>query len=52
MNRGISVVDAFKVLNSGKKINQQQIEEAYVLGWCVEWVKTNKPTLPVPISHL
>lgn len=38
LNRGLSVIDSYNLLREGKELTQDEVFEASVLGWCIEWV--------------
>ncbi|CAH2078805.1 unnamed protein product [Thlaspi arvense] len=38
LNRGISVVDSYKMLKQNQKLTQEEIFLSCALGWCIEWV--------------
>lgn len=40
LNRGLSVIDSYKLLHPGKKLNEEEFFLACVLGWCIEWVSS------------
>ncbi|XP_019176990.1 PREDICTED: farnesyl pyrophosphate synthase 1-like isoform X1 [Ipomoea nil] len=39
LNRGLSVIDSYKLLKEGKEIAENEIFLASVLGWCIEWLQ-------------
>lgn len=39
MNRGLSVLDTFRHLKAHVEPTPQEIEDAQVLGWCIEWLQ-------------
>ncbi|KAL1214047.1 Farnesyl pyrophosphate synthase 1 [Cardamine amara subsp. amara] len=39
LNRGLSVVDSFKLLKEGKNLTEQEIFLSCALGWCIEWLQ-------------
>nr|APG79411.1 FPS2 [Eucommia ulmoides]BAB60822.1 putative FPP synthase 2 [Eucommia ulmoides] len=39
LNRGLSVIDSFKLLKEGKEPTDEEIFLACVLGWCIEWLQ-------------
>jgi len=41
LNRGISVVDSYKLLKEGKQLTDDEFFYASALGWCIEWVNNN-----------
>jgi len=41
LNRGISVVDSYKLLKEGKPLNDDEFFHASALGWCIEWVNNS-----------
>lgn len=38
LNRGLSVIDSYKLLKEGKELTEDEIFLASALGWCIEWV--------------
>ena len=38
LNRGLSVIDSYKLLKEGKGLTEEEIFLASALGWCIEWV--------------
>jgi Polyprenyl synthetase len=38
LNRGLSVVDSYKLLKGGHELTPDELYHACVLGWCIEWV--------------
>ena len=38
LNRGLSVVDSFKLLKEGEDLNEEEVFLSCALGWCIEWV--------------
>lgn len=38
LNRGLSVIDSFKLLKEGKELSDDEFFLACALGWCIEWV--------------
>jgi len=38
LNRGLSVVDTFRILKDNN-VTEQELFKARVLGWCVEWLQ-------------
>lgn len=38
LNRGLSVIDSYKLLKEGKELTEDEIFLACALGWCIEWV--------------
>ncbi|KNA16266.1 hypothetical protein SOVF_090530 [Spinacia oleracea] len=38
MNRGLSVIESYRLLNDGKQIPEDAIFRAFVLGWCIQWL--------------
>ncbi|KAM7495666.1 hypothetical protein LguiB_030275 [Lonicera macranthoides] len=38
LNRGLSVIDSFKLLKEGKEL-EDEVFLACVLGWCIEWLQ-------------
>lgn len=39
LNRGISVVDSYKLLKEGNEISDEDFFLASTLGWCIEWLQ-------------
>ncbi|CAN1353712.1 Farnesyl pyrophosphate synthase 1 [Linum perenne] len=39
LNRGLSVVDSYKLLKEGKDLTEEEIFLASALGWCIEWLQ-------------
>ncbi|KAL0407178.1 UNVERIFIED_CONTAM: Farnesyl pyrophosphate synthase [Sesamum latifolium] len=37
LNRGLSVVDSYKLLKEGKDVTEDEVFLANALGWCIEW---------------
>ncbi|KAL6562381.1 glycerol channel [Orobanche gracilis] len=37
LNRGLSVIDSYKLLKEGKDLTEDEVFLASALGWCVEW---------------
>lgn len=38
LNRGLSVIDSYKLLKEGQELTKEEIFLASALGWCIEWV--------------
>eukprot|EP01018_Ginkgo_biloba_P010185 Gb_29810 [translate_table: standard] len=38
LNRGLSVIDSYRILKTGKEITEDEVFLGCVLGWCIEWV--------------
>lgn len=38
LNRGLSVIDSYSLLNDGKELTSDEIFKTSALGWCIEWV--------------
>lgn len=38
LNRGLSVIDSYKLLKEGKDLTENEVFLASALGWCIEWV--------------
>eukprot|EP01018_Ginkgo_biloba_P010182 Gb_29808 [translate_table: standard] len=38
LNRGLSVIDSYRLLKTGKEITEDEVFLGCVLGWCIEWV--------------
>ncbi|KAG9143231.1 hypothetical protein Leryth_010152 [Lithospermum erythrorhizon] len=38
-NRGLSVVDSYKLLKEGNELSEDEIFLASALGWCIEWLQ-------------
>ncbi|KAF5949609.1 hypothetical protein HYC85_011602 [Camellia sinensis] len=39
LNRGLSVIDSYKLLKEGKELTDDEIFLACALGWCIEWLQ-------------
>ncbi|KAI3434144.1 uncharacterized protein J3R85_006785 [Psidium guajava] len=39
LNRGLSVIDSYKLLKEGKELTEEEIFLASALGWCIEWLQ-------------
>ncbi|GLT80250.1 hypothetical protein SLA2020_517020 [Shorea laevis] len=39
LNRGLSVIDSYKLLKDGKELSEEELFLASALGWCVEWLQ-------------
>ncbi|VVB08299.1 unnamed protein product [Arabis nemorensis] len=39
LNRGLSVVDSFKLLKEGKDMTEEEVFLSCALGWCIEWLQ-------------
>ncbi|KAL0328581.1 UNVERIFIED_CONTAM: Farnesyl pyrophosphate synthase [Sesamum calycinum] len=39
LNRGLSVVDSYKLLKLGKELTDDEMFLACSLGWCIEWLQ-------------
>ncbi|KAG7605286.1 Farnesyl pyrophosphate synthase 1 [Arabidopsis thaliana] len=39
LNRGLSVVDSFKLLKQGNDLTEQEVFLSCALGWCIEWLQ-------------
>ncbi|KAK1583463.1 hypothetical protein Q3G72_024019 [Acer saccharum] len=39
LNRGISVIDSYKLLFGGKELSDEEFFLASALGWCIEWLQ-------------
>ncbi|CAH2045986.1 unnamed protein product [Thlaspi arvense] len=39
LNRGLSVVDSFKLLKEGKDLTEEEVFLSCALGWCIEWLQ-------------
>ncbi|CAN8245653.1 unnamed protein product [Cochlearia groenlandica] len=39
LNRGLSVVDSFKLLKQGQDLTDDEIFLSCALGWCIEWLQ-------------
>ncbi|XP_050942121.1 farnesyl pyrophosphate synthase-like isoform X2 [Cucumis melo] len=37
LNRGLSVIDSYKLLKQGEKLTEDEVFLASALGWCIEW---------------
>jgi farnesyl diphosphate synthase len=38
LNRGLSVVDSYKLLKGADDLSEEEMFLASTLGWCIEWV--------------
>lgn len=38
LNRGLSVIDSYKLLKEGKELTNDEVFLTCTLGWCIEWV--------------
>ncbi|GAU50959.1 hypothetical protein TSUD_378920, partial [Trifolium subterraneum] len=39
LNRGLSVIDSYRLLKEGQTLNDDEIFQASALGWCIEWLQ-------------
>ncbi|PIA42753.1 hypothetical protein AQUCO_02000302v1 [Aquilegia coerulea] len=39
LNRGLSVIDSYKLLSEGKNLTENEVFLASALGWCIEWLQ-------------
>ncbi|XP_022868294.1 farnesyl pyrophosphate synthase 1-like [Olea europaea var. sylvestris] len=39
LNRGLSVIDSYKLLKEGKELTRDEVFLASALGWCIEWLQ-------------
>lgn len=39
LNRGLSVIDSYKLLKDGKDLDDDEVFLACALGWCIEWLQ-------------
>ncbi|XP_022723883.1 farnesyl pyrophosphate synthase 1-like [Durio zibethinus] len=39
LNRGLSVIDSYQLLDEGEELTEDEIFLASVLGWCIEWLQ-------------
>nr|AHG54251.1 farnesyl pyrophosphate synthase 1 [Aquilaria sinensis] len=39
LNRGLSVIDSYKLLKEGKELTEEEVFLASALGWCIEWLQ-------------
>nr|ADR10437.1 farnesyl pyrophosphate synthase [Withania somnifera] len=39
LNRGLSVIDSYSLLNDVKELTSEEIFQASALGWCIEWLQ-------------
>ncbi|XVF03600.1 hypothetical protein REPUB_Repub05bG0007200 [Reevesia pubescens] len=39
LNRGLSVIDSYKLLKEGKELSDDEVFLACALGWCIEWLQ-------------
>lgn len=44
-NRGLSVVDSYKLLKGADTLGEEELFLACTLGWCIEWVMFLPPML-------
>ncbi|KMT04353.1 hypothetical protein BVRB_8g184270 [Beta vulgaris subsp. vulgaris] len=38
LNRGLSVIETYKLLNDGKQLHEDDLFRSSVLGWCIQWL--------------
>ena len=38
LNRGLSVIESYKLLKQGEELSDDEVFLASALGWCIEWV--------------
>ncbi|XP_022716688.1 farnesyl pyrophosphate synthase 2-like [Durio zibethinus] len=39
LNRGLSVIESYKLLKEGKELSDDEVFLACALGWCIEWLQ-------------
>ncbi|KAL0000493.1 hypothetical protein SO802_014274 [Lithocarpus litseifolius] len=39
LNRGLSVIDSYKLLKEGKELTNDEVFLTCALGWCIEWLQ-------------
>ncbi|KAI5671283.1 hypothetical protein M9H77_11647 [Catharanthus roseus] len=39
LNRGLSVIDSYKLLREGNEPTEDEVFQASALGWCIEWLQ-------------
>ncbi|XP_009374835.1 farnesyl pyrophosphate synthase [Pyrus x bretschneideri] len=39
LNRGLSVIDSYQLLQQGRELTEDEIFLASALGWCIEWLQ-------------
>ncbi|CAA2994264.1 farnesyl pyrophosphate synthase 1 [Olea europaea subsp. europaea] len=39
LNRGMSVIDSYKLLKEGKELTEDEVFLSSALGWCIEWLQ-------------
>lgn len=39
LNRGLSVIDSYKLLKQGEDLSEDELFLASALGWCIEWLQ-------------
>nr|AGQ04160.1 farnesyl diphosphate synthase [Lavandula angustifolia] len=39
LNRGLSVIDSYKLLKEGQDLSENEVFLASALGWCIEWLQ-------------
>ncbi|XP_073299018.1 farnesyl pyrophosphate synthase 1 isoform X1 [Primulina huaijiensis] len=39
LNRGLSVIDSYKLLKEGRDLTEEEVFLASALGWCIEWLQ-------------
>nr|ADH95185.1 putative farnesyl diphosphate synthase [Aquilaria microcarpa]AND99568.1 putative farnesyl diphosphate synthase [Aquilaria microcarpa] len=39
LNRGLSVIDSYKLLKEGNELTEEEVFLASALGWCIEWLQ-------------
>ncbi|KAH9322322.1 hypothetical protein KI387_016961, partial [Taxus chinensis] len=39
LNRGLSVIDSYRLLKNGKVLSEGEVFLGCVLGWCIEWLQ-------------
>ncbi|KAF1890691.1 hypothetical protein Lal_00013286 [Lupinus albus] len=41
LNRGMSVIESYRLLKDGRELNDDEIFLASALGWCIEWLQAH-----------
>ncbi|EFJ17902.1 hypothetical protein SELMODRAFT_113668 [Selaginella moellendorffii] len=39
LNQGLLVIDNLVLLKSKDELSQDEIKQAFALGWCIEWLQ-------------
>lgn len=50
LNRGLSVIDSYKLLREGKGLRTDEVLHGCVLGWCIEWVYPEELLIAIFLS--